>query len=30
MLFANDVFDPNFQHRKSSLAHVRLIIEGLS
>lgn len=30
MLFANDIFDPNFQHRDSSLARVILLIEGLS
>jgi len=30
MLFANDIFDPNFRHRDSSLARVILLIEGLS
>jgi hypothetical protein len=30
MLFANDIFDPNFRHRKSSLASVMRITEGLS
>ena len=30
MLFANDIFDPNFRHRESSLARVMRLIEGLS
>lgn len=30
MLFANDIFDPNFLHRESSFARVTLIIERLS
>ena len=30
LLFANDIFDPNFRHRESSLAHVMRLIEGLS
>lgn len=30
MLFANDIFDPNFRHRESSLACVMRLIEGLS
>jgi hypothetical protein len=29
-LFANDIFDPNFRHRDSSLARVTRLIEGLS
>jgi len=30
MLFANDIFDPNFRHRESSDARVMRLIEGLS
>ena len=30
MLFANDIFDPNFQHLESSSARVMRLIEGLS
>ena len=30
MLFANDLFDPNFRHRESSLARIMRLIEGLS
>jgi len=30
MLFANDIFDPNFRHRESSLARVMRLIEGVS
>lgn len=29
-LFANDIFDPNFRHRNSSLAQLVLLIDGLS
>ena len=30
MLFANDIFDPNFRHQVSSDARVMRLIEGLS
>ena len=30
MLFTNDIFDPNFRHRESSLACVMRLIDGVS
>ena len=30
MLFANDIFDPNFRYRESSLACVMRLIDGFS
>jgi hypothetical protein len=29
LLFADEIFDPNFRHRDSSLAHVSKLLDGL-